>query len=315
MTGPSTEHRALDQAVLHRDLILVTGKGGVGKSTLVAALARLAARRRGGAVAVELSAHPRLGPLIGNGAQIEAVNLELEKALPLSLGRMLHVPAVLGAVLGNRILRLFIRASPAAAEMILLDELFELVAKQRKRSWPVIVDLPATGHAVSFLDTPRSVHRMLRVGPVANKARQIEQLLLDGERCELVVVAIPEELPVKETIELVRRASEVGMPRQTVVMNQVPTPGMVDDDLGLLDIMQQDGDEDLGRTAGAARNELESASQARELLAQLSAALDQPVLELPHCNAGDPEQCVAMLLRAMEESAALPPSPESYSVK
>ncbi|MFH1808952.1 MAG: ArsA-related P-loop ATPase, partial [Pseudomonadota bacterium] len=214
--------RGLEDVVRSRDLILVTGKGGVGKSTVVAALAMLAARHRRGAVAVEIAARPHLDQLLQADARIELCNIDLERSLPRVLGRMLHLPAIVGVALNNRVLRLFVRTSPAVVETIYLDEIYELVQQNAKRDRPVIVDLPATGHAVTLLDTPSSVRRMLRVGPVAAKAALIEALLLNPQRCELVVVALPEELPVNETIELVQRARELGLSSRTVVVNQVP---------------------------------------------------------------------------------------------
>ncbi len=289
----------LDDLLDHRDLILVTGKGGTGKSTLVAALAELAARRRGGALAVELSVHPRLPEMLDPASGVRTLRLDAEDVVGNVLGRLLHLPAVVGAVLKNRIIRVFIRTSPAIREMILLDELRHIVERAAREGRPVIVDLPASGHAVSFLDTPRAVHRMLRVGPLADVAARAEALLLDPRRTELVVVALPEELPINETIELVRRATEIGVASRTVVVNQVPAAAMAAEDRALLDLLGRQGDEALGRFADAAQSELLGVEQARAQIDRLRGALSAAVIELPRTPALDLRGCVRTVVEAL----------------
>ena len=285
----------LGQMLDERDLILVTGKGGTGKSTVVAALAELAARRRGRALAVEMAAHPRLPALLAPGSGVDSLNIDAEKVVKNVLGRLLHLPALVGGLLGNRIIRLFIRTSPAVREMVMLDELRFLVDERAASGCPVLLDLPATGHALSFLDTPRAVRSMLRVGPLAQLAARVEQLLLDQRRTELVLVALPEELPVNETIELAARAAAQGLGSRTVLVNQVPAAPMPAHDLLFLDAIEQGGDAALGRYADAARHILAGAVEARAQIARLRAAIQLPVIELPELPAADPRACVAAL--------------------
>ncbi|MGI5861115.1 MAG: ArsA family ATPase [Myxococcales bacterium] len=282
-----------------RDLVLVTGKGGTGKSTLVAALAKMAARTRGRALAVEFSAHPHLPQMLEGAGAVRAVNIDAEQVVGAALGRLLGLPALAGAVLSNRVLRLFIRTSPAIREMIALDELRHLVDTSSKEGFPVIADLPATGHALSFLDTPRAVHNMLRVGPLAQVARRVEELLLDPSRSELVAVALPEELPVNETIELMRRAAEIGVGSGTVVVNQVPSSPMSAVDQPLLEALQCQADGALARFAGSAWSDLEGADQARAQVERLRAAVGARVIEVPRYFVPDPRACVDTLARAL----------------
>jgi arsenite/tail-anchored protein-transporting ATPase len=284
----STPLPDLIDMVARRDLVLVTGKGGTGKSTVVAALARMAAARRGGAVAVEVAVHPRLATMVGEGRQVDVVNIELDRALPRALSRLLKVPKIVGSMMNNRVLRLFVRTSPAVEETVLLDELFELVQECAERGWPVIVDLPSAGHAVTLLDTPRSVRQMLRVGPVATKVARIEELLLDPERCQLVVVALPEELPVNETIELVRKAAELGMAPPKVLVNRVPVSQVDDGDRGLIDLLRTDSNIHLSAAGDAAHGDLAGVDEARIQIARLRAALVDPVLEIPISAHTDP---------------------------
>src|SRR5512139_864615 len=114
--------------VASRDLILVTGKGGTGKSTFCATLAELAARRRGAALAVEMSVHARLPEMLGPESRVRPLRLDAEEAVLPALGRLLGLPAMVTRIFNNRVLRLFIRTSPAIREMILLDELHHQVS-------------------------------------------------------------------------------------------------------------------------------------------------------------------------------------------
>lgn len=289
----------LGDLLAHRDLVLVTGKGGTGKSTVVAALARLAAARRGGAVVVEVSAHPQLASMVGEDRRIDVVTIELNRALPRVLSRLLQVPKIVASMMNNRVLRLFVRTSPAVVETVLLDELFELVTECAERGRPVIVDLPSAGHAVTLLDTPGAVRRMLRVGPVAAKVGRIEELLLDPERCQLVVVALPEELPVNETIELVRKAAELGMAAPKVLVNRVPVSQVEEDDRGLIDQLRTDPDIHLAAAGDAAHGDLAGADDARDQIARLRAELTDPVLEIPISELADPAARVAEVERAL----------------
>jgi len=291
-------HGPVDEMLERRDLILVTGKGGTGKSTLVAALAELAARRRGRAIAVELAAHPRLPTLIDPEEGVTAVNIDAEEVVGNVLSRLFHLPTLVGALLRNRIIRIFIRTSPAIREMVALEELRHLVDSSSRDGCPVIVDLPATGHALSFLDTPRAVHRLLRVGPLADVAAGVERLLLDGSRCELVVVALPEELPINETIELVRRSVHIGVANRTVVVNQVPASPVEARDRALLELIGSQGDVALERFASAARSEVDGVEEARAQIARLRDAVGAEVIELPRYAAGQRE-CVRTMVETL----------------
>jgi len=166
------------------------------------------------------------------------VRIDLDTAVEPALRRLVNIPMLTQAVLRNRVVRQFIRTSPAMREMIVLDELRALVDESTARHTPVIVDLPSTGHALSFLDTPRAVSRMFRIGPIAHAAERVQRLLLDGKRCEMVTITLPEELPVNETIELLRKARQMGIAARMVVVNQVPAMLLHASDRPLLEVLQ-----------------------------------------------------------------------------
>jgi anion-transporting ArsA/GET3 family ATPase len=272
---------SLQPLVDQRDLILVTGKGGTGKSTLVAALATLAGRRRGGALAVEFTAHERLGGLIASDSRVRVVRMDLDYALEPALRRLINIPMITHAVLRNRVLRQFIRTSPAMREMIVLDELTALVEESSSRGHPVIVDMPSTGHALSFLDTPRAVQRMFRIGPVARAAEKVQRLLLDGKRTEVVTITLPEELPVNETLELLRKARQMGISARMVVVNQVPAMLLHASDRPLLEVLQRESEDALARLALAGQSQLDGMDHARKQIERLRGLENANVVEFP----------------------------------
>lgn len=294
-----TEDASLARAIERRDLVLVSGKGGTGKSTLVAALAELAARRRGRALALEFAVHPRLAALVKPGSNVQVMNLQAEEVVVEVLSRLVGMPAIVSAVVKNRVVRQFIRTSPAARETILLDELHHLVESRSKDGCPVIVDLPASGHAVTFLDTPRAVRRMLRVGPIAAAAGRAEGLLVDGARSELVVIALPEELPINETIELHRKAREIGVAARTVVVNQVPPQLLEPHERPMLQVIQESGEGAFGRFARAAQDHSDDVDQARAQIERLQRAVPARILEMPRSPSADPRACVEAMLQVL----------------
>ncbi len=290
----------LRDCIHNRDLILVTGKGGTGKSTLVAALAELAHREKGRALAIEFSAHPRLPDIIGADTQVEMINIDAEEVVGAALGRLMKLPAIVGSTLNNRILRLFIRTAPGVKEMIALDEMQHLVEKRARKGCPVIVDLPSTGHAISLLECPRSVQRMLRVGPLAKVAKRVEELLYDPKRCELIVVALPEELPINETIELVKRSETIGVACRVVVVNQVPCQSMLPEDQSLLDVMKEQNQGSIERFASSASGELDGAEDARRQIERLKHETQVDVVELSKTLATEPWSCVQSVIEELQ---------------
>jgi arsenite-transporting ATPase len=278
--------RMLDVASLgplvdQRDVILVTGKGGTGKSTLVAALAALAARTPRGRGGGRVFRAPALPDLIARDSGVTVVRIDLDMAVEPALRRLVNIPMLTQAVLRNRVVRQFIRTSPAMREMIVLDELRALVDESTARHTPVIVDLPSTGHALSFLDTPRAVSRMFRIGPIAHAAERVQRLLLDGKRCEMVTITLPEELPVNETIELLRKARQMGIAARTVVVNQVPAMLLHASDRPLLEVLQRESEEALARLAVAAKGQLDGLDHARKQIDRLHGLENASVVEFP----------------------------------
>jgi hypothetical protein len=229
----------------HRRLVIVTGKGGTGKTAVSAALA-LGASARGKRVlvaAVDPDARlpallsPRPAALTYQPAlareNVWVCHIEPFEALGEYLGLQLGTRRLVDPVLRQRGFRQLLLASPGWRELITLGKVWHLEQmrdKARPRYDLIVVDAPATGHSLTFLDVPRVVVSAVRAGPLRHHTERVEALIDDHTRTLLLPVALAEELPARETVELVTRArSELGVAIECIVVNAVHEPPYPDD--------------------------------------------------------------------------------------
>jgi anion-transporting ArsA/GET3 family ATPase len=225
-------------SVFDRRFVVVTGKGGVGKTTVAAALA-VAASRRGLRVLVAMcDAKERLSSLLGCQAigsdivpaagSIEAVNMVPERCLEEYGAMVLRVRAIYRAVFENRTVRGFLQAVPGLHEWAMLGKAWYHTTELRSgrpRYDLVILDAPATGHGAELLRVPKVIVDVAPPGLLRREAEKAWSLMQDPDRCEVLLVTVPEELPVSETIDLhAALAGEMGLPMRRVVVNAVLPP-------------------------------------------------------------------------------------------
>jgi arsenite-transporting ATPase len=220
--------------------VLVTGKGGVGKTTVAAAIARFAAQSGKRVLVTEIAneeatssalADALGAPGISEEPREIAPNLRLSALAP-TLGHQRFLRDVLpmkllaDAAMRTGAIRRFLTAAPTFPEMGVLYRLLDLVrAKRRDGSAEhemIIVDLPATGHALALAQIPASLLRVIPTGPIAAAVREGLALIMDPARTGAVVVTLPETLPVSEAIELVHGIAEHKIPLAQVIVNRVP---------------------------------------------------------------------------------------------
>ena len=226
--------------LFQRRFVINTGKGGVGKTTVSAAIALAASRRGKRVLLMEIGAKERGSRLFGSQPlsfepiEVEdnlfAIHVHPDQALEEYAVLKLRLKTLYRAVFENRFIRSFLRVIPGLNELTLLGKAWYEVtlrdgATGRYRWDMVVVDAPATGHGIFFLKIPDVITSALTAGPMVEEARQIANLLRDRKTTMLNLVTLVEEMPVNETIELKAQLdAELDVPLGYVVANSVYPP-------------------------------------------------------------------------------------------
>ncbi len=226
----------LDQLLTKR-LLVLSGKGGVGKSVVGSALALSATRRGKRVLLVEIDTPPVAEAARYLGAQpvgrretevmpgLFTVNLSPDQVMEEYVRHTVRFDMLARKILDNPVYHRFLAAAPGLKELMVLGKIMTLEEardgwSRRPRYDLVIVDAPATGHGLSFLKVPGAAAEAVPVGPVGTNARRLLSLLRDRSRTALAVVAVPEEMAVVEALEFIRSASsEVGIQPVVLLLN------------------------------------------------------------------------------------------------
>jgi anion-transporting ATPase len=280
--------------LLDRRLVIVTGKGGVGKSTVAAALALLAARAGKRVLVCEVNAQERIAPLLGApraGPHIRealpgvfTVNVTPHEAMREYGLMVVKFRTIYEAVFENRLVRYFLRVVPSLAELVMLGKiLHEAKAEERGRPrWDlVLVDAPATGHAVQLLRVPSALVDTVPAGPLRRDADWMEAMLVDPARTSVAIVTLPEEMPVNEAVELDTQVRGVlGMHRGALFVNGMPEARFGPAEAARLAALAG-APPPLGPASSAARLQALRVEQAGRYLARAAAALDVTPTVIP----------------------------------
>ncbi len=225
----------MENLLLDRALLYVTGKGGVGKTTVSAALGLAAAARGRRTIVCEVAEQDRVSRAFArHGVRREqevrlaenlwAISIDPTAALHEWLGRQLGGTA-LRLITGSSAFQHFVAAAPGAKELITIAKVWELAQVERwdsaNRTYDlVIVDAPSSGHGLAMLRAPSTFGEIARVGPIRRQAFKIRDMLADPQRTGYVAVALPEEMPVNETLELGDRLQDaIGLGLDSIVVN------------------------------------------------------------------------------------------------
>ena len=199
-------------------LLIVTGKGGVGKSTVAAALAITASWRGLRTIVAEVAARSDVASLLGGSGDAPRREAELAPALhhvsiePQSALEEYIRDEVPGRVPGmilarSRAFDVLATATPGMRELLTVGKVWELAQRPRRTRGArpydlVILDAPATGHAAGLLGAPRTFASIANVGPVARQGAAIDRMLRDRRSSGVIAVATPEQMAVSEALEL-----------------------------------------------------------------------------------------------------------------
>jgi anion-transporting ArsA/GET3 family ATPase len=285
-------------------LAILAGKGGVGRTTVAAALARAVAAQGRRVLICQTEAADRLGKLFGHSQPvgptivplapgIDAVNMTPKSAIHEYGLMVLRYETVYRALFENRAVRGFIGAIPGLDAYAMLGKVWwhtTETAGGRPRYDLVILDGPASGHATLMLRLPQAIIAAMPNGPLTRDAQAAQALLTDPARTAMVLVTLPEELPVRETAELAATArTSLGIPLGPVVVNAMPSDLLSGPDLDrvLGGLAPPTGDPSLDQTLRMAGGIRAHRRTSEDMIARLKGNPGLPMVFLPRVPTAD----------------------------
>lgn len=293
-------------------LLLVTGKGGVGKSACAAALAAAAVRAGRRTCLVEVEGRQTMARLFATGAWdfkerefrqgLFGISVDAEASLGDYLDTFYGTGRFSKLVVGTTAAQFVTQAAPGITDVLLIGKVNEIERRRNRDGSPVydlvVVDAPPTGRIVNFLGAPEATTELVSVGPIRNQAKLVVDMLLDPARTHVQLVTLLEDLPVQETVEAIAALRGLGVAVGPVLVNRVlpdrfsePARKALEDDLEPGDLaaaLAQAGIEVGAAAAGALRDlgtdELGRADLQQRMRAELAARSGLPSIELPYVH-------------------------------
>ena len=283
--------------LLDKRLVVVTGKGGVGKSTVALALALAAAREGKRTILCEVASQEHLSHVFHRAQvgfhEVEmtdnlwAISIDPDEAMREYVLLQLKVKAMRDLLFRSRVFTYLAAATPGLKELVTIGKIWELALDDRKvkqgRKYDlVILDAPATGHGVGFLQTPRTFANVARVGMIRQQADALDGFLRDPRRTGVAIVALPEEMPVNETAALERGLEgDVGVHVDRIFLNGLYPERFSPDETEQLAGLAANGDDAVRAAGRAGVSESRRARAQREQLARLEELTEAPLTTLP----------------------------------
>jgi anion-transporting ArsA/GET3 family ATPase len=278
-------------------LVIVTGKGGVGKTTVSVALGMRAAAEGKRTIVCEVAAQENASRMFEHTTvgfhEVEleenlwSISIDPDESMREYVLLQLKVRAMRDMLFRSRIFNYLAAATPGLKELVTIGKIWELAQLDRKvksgsKYDTVIVDAPATGHGVGFLQTPRTFANIARVGPIHSQAQTLDNFITDHENTGVAIVALPEEMPVNESAALEHDlVNEVGVAVDRVYMNGLYPERFSKEEAERLAALAAAEDGAPRAAARAALSEFGRARSQRAQLARLRRRAQAPVKTLP----------------------------------
>jgi anion-transporting ArsA/GET3 family ATPase len=287
----------LNEILAHRVLI-VLGKGGVGKSTLSAAIAKTATISGDRALIMECDSRAPLAATFGVAPSfvpiqvahnLDLMTLDGRAALEEYLRLVVPGRMLLKAVFASRIYQFFVQAAPGLRELMMLGKVFydanRTDAKAPARNL-IIVDAPASGQAMSLLKMPTAARSTFGDSVVGKEASNISKMLRDRRNCAIIQVTTADSLSISETIETYAQLSRIHLAPAAVIFNRMPPSEFDAADISALTSRRGPHirKKDLDHLAELAKSELSRVAEARKAIAKIRTETGGPVLEIPEHN-------------------------------
>jgi anion-transporting ArsA/GET3 family ATPase len=283
--------------LLEKRLVVVTGKGGVGKTTVAIALGLRAAAEGKRTIVCEVSSQEHASRFF-NRAEVGfhevrmeenlwAISIDPDESMREYVLLQLKVRAMRDVLFRSRVFSYLAAATPGLKELVTIGKIWELAQLDRKvkkgRKYDlVVVDAPATGHGVGFLQTPRTFANIARVGPIHGQAQALDAFITNPKLTGVAIVSLPEEMPVNESAALeAELRDEVGVSVDRVYMNALYPQRFSAAETEQLAAVAGSAEGRARSAIGAAVSEHRRARSQRAQLARLRRRVQSPVRTLP----------------------------------
>jgi len=316
----------MSQALTAARVAIVSGKGGVGKTTVAAALAVAAARRGSRVLLAEVEERHGFAPMFGVREvgydekpltdNIVGLSVQPDEALVDYLQYFYGIPKLSRALVHSRAIEFATNTAPGLRDILLIGKIKE--AEQRRKEGRyvydlIVLDAPPTGRLPRFLDAPRVIVELVHAGPIMTQAKGVLDMVLDPKRAHVVLVTNPEDMPVRETAEAAETLAKMNVSLGPVVVN-----GIWPEIKGLGKNAEQTlraqaeksqialNDVALEQLAIVAAAQARRARNQRAAIKTLAGELDAPLVKLPYLfteGIGAPE--IERLASHLEESGSL----------
>ncbi|MEW6581510.1 MAG: ArsA family ATPase [Actinomycetota bacterium] len=320
-------HRDGGPPLLSRRLCFVIGKGGVGKSTVAAALGMSVARTGRRTLVVEVPAgehrsalfaraHVRHGHETEIAPNLWGLSIDVERATEEYLASQLRVRAMVELLAKSHAFHHFTAAAPGLAELVTIGKIWSLAVALRPDGrapvWDyLVVDCPATGHGLALLEMAGNVGDLAASGPIRDQAERINQVVTHPAATGIVVVARPDELPVTEAIETAATLRNRGLPVALAVMNGMRPSRFTPEEARVVRaaaerLADAPAAPALRAAAEAAVAELDRVDEGAAQAARLADGAALPVVELPEI---DHRRFDLVAVRALSDALDAVPEP------